>query len=55
MVGEHDPGVDAKRRAGTYPTNRIAQRIDCVTKRFEPRSKRLTVKKKVPPGARLRR
>jgi hypothetical protein len=30
VVGEHDPGVDTKRSAGSHPPNGVAQRINVV-------------------------
>jgi len=55
VVGEHDPGIDTKRRAGSHPPNGVAERIDVPHQQNRRRSSKLTVKKKVPPGTRLRR
>ena len=56
VVGQNDQGIDTKRRPEARPADRLAQRAStCATSRSERRSRRFTVKRKVPPGTRLRR
>jgi hypothetical protein len=54
-MGKDNPGVGVESCAGARPANGVAQYLDLSHQQIRATASRFTVKKKVPPGIRLRR
>ncbi len=55
MLGEDDDRIDREWALKTRRAECVAQQADVVHEQIERRSARVTVKKNVPPGRKLRR